>query len=91
MGGGAGAVSTQPVCCGCIFTFQVRPHGKQDTPDFFPSSVLLSGQMFSTGMSFLQQGTVLNRRKESVIVVSVESMPLVINGNTLPIYSITAL
>lgn len=47
--------------------------------------------MFSTGVSFLQQGTVLNRRKESIIVVSVESMPLVINRNTLPIYSITAL
>lgn len=88
--GGAGAVSTQPVCCGCIFPFPVRPHGKQETPDFFPSSVQLSGQMFSTGVSFLQQGTVLNRRKERVIVVSVESMLLLINGNTLPIYSITA-
>lgn len=88
--GRAGAVSTQPVCCGCIFPFQFRPHGKQETPDFFPSSVQLSGQMFSTGVSFLQQGTVLNQRKEGIIVVSVEPMPLLINGNTLPIYSITA-
>lgn len=83
--GGAGAVSTQPVCCGCIFPFQFQPHGKQETPDFFPSSVQLSGQMFSTGVSFLQQGTVLNQRKEGIIVE-----PLLINGNTLPIYSITA-
>lgn len=84
------AVSTHPACCGCIFTIQVWPHGKQETPDFFPSSVQLSSQMFSTGVSFLQQGKVLNQRRENIIVVSVESIPLVTKGNTLCVYSITA-